>query len=77
MVAAGRLGARRARGLRRSRLRLLRGLVGGDGLLQLLQAELQLVRAQLLGAAAELVTHQALDQQPQLIILGMQFAMLV
>ena len=37
-------------------------------------AELQLVRAQLLGAAAELVAQQTLDQQLQLVDLGIAFA---
>ena len=32
---------------------------------------------ELLGAAAELVAQQALDQQPQLVVLGMQFRMLL
>ena len=56
---------------------LLRGLVGSDSLLQLLQAELQLVRAQLLGLSTELLTREAQDQQPQLVVLGMQRALLV
>jgi hypothetical protein len=51
-------------------------LIGGNGLLQLLQPKLQLVGAQLLRAATELVTNEALDQQPQLVVLGVQFAVL-
>ena len=57
--------------------RVLCRLVFGDGLLEVLQPELELVRVELLGAAAELVAHQALDQQPQLVVLGMQFRMLL
>ncbi len=49
--------------------RVLGGLVLGDGLLDVLQPELELVRIELLGAAAKLVTRQALDQQPQLVVL--------
>ena len=53
------------------RRRLLRGLVLGDGLLEILEPELQLVRAELLRPAAELPPQQALDQQPQLVVLGL------
>jgi hypothetical protein len=57
--------------------RVLCCLVFGDALLEVLQPELELVRVELLGAAAELVAHQALDQQPQLVVLGMPFRMLL
>ena len=40
---------------------------------EILQARTAADRGQLLGAAAELVAQQALDQQPQLVILGLQF----
>jgi hypothetical protein len=50
--------------------RVLGGLVLGDGLLDVLQPELELIRIELLGAAAKLVTRQALDQQAQLVVLG-------
>jgi hypothetical protein len=50
------------------------GLLFGDSLLQGLKSELQLLVGQLLGATAELVTRQALDQHPQLVILGVQLA---
>ena len=76
VVAASRLGTRLARRAGRQRRGILGRLVGGDGLLQLLEPELQLVGAQLLGAATELVARQALDQQPQLVVLGVQFALL-
>ena len=49
-------------------------LVLGDGLLQILEPELQLIGCQLFGAATELVTRQALDQQPQFVVLGVQLA---
>lgn len=49
---------------------ILRGLSGGDGLLQILERQLQLVRAQLFRAAAELLAQQTLDQQVQLVDLG-------
>src|SRR6185437_9113709 len=52
--------------------RVLGGLVLGDGLLDILQPELELVRIELLGAAAKLVPCQALNQQPQLVVLGGQ-----
>jgi hypothetical protein len=52
-------------------------LVFGDGLLKVFQPELELVRVELFGAAAELVAQQTLDQQSQLVVLGMQFRMLL
>jgi len=55
MVAARRLSARLARQTSTGGRGVLAGLVGGDGLLQLLQGELQLVGCQLLGPATELV----------------------
>ncbi len=76
VVAARRLGARLARQACSGGHGVLAGLVGGDGLLQLLQGELQLVGRQLLGPAAELVAGQALDQQPHLVVLGRQRALL-
>ena len=76
VVAGRRLGARLARQASSSGRGVLAGLVGGDGLLQLLQGELQLVGRQLLGPAAELVAGQALDQQPQLVVLGGELALL-
>ena len=36
-----------------------------------------LVRIELFGAAAELMAQQALDQQPEFVVLGMQFRMLL
>ena len=55
---------------------VLPSLVGRDGLLEVLEPELELVRAQLLRPASKLVAHEPLHQQPQLLILGVQFAML-
>ena len=57
--------------------RLLPGLVLGDALLEILEPELQLVRAELLRPAAELLPQQALDQQPQLVVLGLQRAVIM
>ena len=74
MIAVGPASRRGSRAVSAAIRRILRGLVRGDGLLQILQPELQLIGAQLLGAAAELVAQQALDQQPQLVVLGVQFA---
>ena len=54
---------------------VLGGLVGGDRLLQRLQPELQLVGGQLLRPAAELVARQPLDQQSQLVVLGVQHSL--
>jgi hypothetical protein len=62
---------RRAR--RRIALLGLRLLLG-DRLLEVLETKLQLIRAQLLRPLAELLMQQALDQQPQLVVLGMQLA---
>jgi hypothetical protein len=50
--------------------RVLRGLIRGDGLLQVLQCQLQLVRAQLFRATAELLAQQTLYQQVQLVDFG-------
>ena len=72
VVASRRLGA----GGARRAPRLLCRLVGGDGLLEVLEPELQLIEAQLLGAATELMAQQTLDEQPQLVVLGMQVALL-
>jgi len=52
-------------------------LVLADTLLEVFEPELQLVRAQLLRPTAELMTAQLLDQQPQLVVLGVQLALLV
>ena len=71
VIAARLFGARFTRQSGRSVRFVLAGLVGGNGLLQLLQRQLQLVRGQLLRPAAELMTHQTLDQQPELVVLGM------
>ena len=49
---------------------VLRSLVRGNGLLQILQCQLQLLGTQLLRAAAELLAQQTLDQQLQLVDLG-------
>jgi hypothetical protein len=49
---------------------VLRGLVRGGGLFQVLQCQLQLVRTQLFRAAAELLAQQTLDQQLQLVDFG-------
>ena len=46
--------------------RVLTRLVLGDGLLEVLQSELELIGIELFGAAAKLVAQQALDQQLQL-----------
>jgi hypothetical protein len=54
----------------------LPGLVGGDRLLEVLETELQLIRAQLLRPASELVAHKPLHQQAKLVVLGVQFAVL-
>jgi hypothetical protein len=56
--------------------RFLSSLVLRDRLLEVFQSELQLIRADLFGPAAEPMAQQALDQQPQLIILGVQFRVL-
>ena len=50
---------------------LLRRLSRGHGLLEVLQAELQLVGVELLRAPAELPALQLPDQQPQLLDLGL------
>ena len=53
--------------------RVLPGLAFRNGLLQILDPEQQLIGAQLLGTAAELVAQQTLDQQLQLVDLGIAF----
>jgi len=45
----------------------------GDALLQTLQPELKLIRAQRLGPTAKPVAHKALDQPPQLVVLSLAF----
>ena len=57
--------------LLRLRRRVLRRLTLGNGLLQVLKPELQLVGVELLGAAAEPMAQQALDQQAQLLVLSL------
>ena len=64
VVAGRRLGARLTRQASSGGRGILAGLIGGDGLLQLLQNKLQLIGRQLFGPAAKLVPRQALDQQP-------------
>jgi hypothetical protein len=54
--------------------RVLRGLVGGKALLQVLQSQLQLLAAQLLGTTTELMAQQTLDQQAQLVDFGITLA---
>ncbi len=76
MVASRRLGAGLARQASRSGRGILARLVGGDGLLQLLEGELQLILRELLGPATELVAGQALDQQPQFVVLGGELTLL-
>ena len=70
VVTVRRLGARLACEASSSGRGVLAGLVGGNGLLQLLEGQLQLIGCQLLGPAAKLVPRQALDQQPQFVVLG-------
>ena len=45
-----------------------------NGLFLILKAELQLLNRQLFGPTTELMTRQALNQQPQFVILGVQLA---
>jgi len=49
---------------------VLRGLVRGNGLFEILQCQLQLVGTQLFRATAELLAQQTLDQQVQLVDFG-------
>jgi len=53
---------------------LLGRLTGGNILLEVLKAKLQLIGAQLLRPPAELLAQQTLDQQLQLLDLGITFA---
>jgi hypothetical protein len=55
---------------------VLRRFGGGRGLLEVLQAELQLVGIEPLGTAAEPATLQLPDQQPELLDLGLRGVML-
>ena len=76
MIAPRRIDTRfgcQASGRRRS---VLASLVCSDALLQLLQGELQLIRGELLRPAAELMPGQTLDQQAELVVLGVQFTLL-
>jgi hypothetical protein len=56
---------------------LLAGQVRRDTLLQIFQPELQLIRTQLLGAAAKPMPQQALDQHAQFVDLGVPFPALI
>ncbi len=49
-------------------------LVRGDRLLQILEPQLQLVIGELLGAAAEPMAHQPMNEQAQLVILGIELS---
>ena len=62
----------RPRGIAAPRSGLLRRLGRGHGLLEVLEAELQLVGVEPLRAAAELPALQLPDQQPQLLDLGLR-----
>jgi hypothetical protein len=64
-------GPRRPRSIATPRSGLLRRLGGRRGLLEVLQAELQLVGVELLRAPAELAALQLPDQEPQLLDLGL------
>jgi len=57
--------------------RVLRGLVLGDSLLEVLKPELELLHSELFATATELMARQALDQQSQLVVLGVQFRVLL
>jgi hypothetical protein len=60
------------RASRRGRIRrILPGLAFRNGLLQILDPKQQLIGVQLLGAAAELLAQQTLDQQLQLVDFGL------
>ncbi len=65
---ASRLGSLRRCG------RIFRRLALSDGLFLILEAQLQLLNRQLFGPTAELMTRQACDQQPKLVVLGVQLA---
>jgi hypothetical protein len=54
--------------------RILSRLVLSNGLFPILKAELKLLNCQLFGATTELMTRQALDHQPQFVVLGVQLA---
>ena len=68
-IAVGRLGAS-------SSFRCLRCVTGGfvfrSALLLILQAKPQLIEAELLRTWAKPMPQQTLDQQPQLLVLGLQ-----
>jgi len=57
--------------LLRLRRSVLRRLTFGNGLLQVLKPKLQLVEVELLAPTAELMAEQALDQQPQRLVLSL------
>ena len=70
MVAVGAGLAPRPRFVCGGLRRVLPGLAFRDSLLQILDPEQQLIGGQLFGAAAELLAQQTLDQQLQLVDLG-------
>jgi len=45
--------------------------IRGDRLLEILQPQLKLIRAQLFGSAAKPIAQEPLDQQPQLVVLSL------
>jgi len=53
--------------------RILRSVVFGGTLLRVLQDQLQLLEVELLRAGTVAMAQQALDQLPQLLVLGLQF----
>ena len=65
-----RVGGRAGRRLGRRAGRLLGGSDRSDGLLEILETELQLIRVELLRAPAELAALQLLDQRMQPLDLG-------
>jgi hypothetical protein len=69
-IAVGNLGTPPS--LRRFR-RIFGGVAFGSTLLRILQDKLQLIEVELLRTWPVTVAQQTLDQQPQLLILGLQF----
>ena len=69
-IAVGRLGAPPSL---RWLCRVFGGVVFGGTLLLILQDELQLIEVELLRTRAIAMAQQALDQLPQLLVLGLQF----
>ena len=74
VVASRPRGARSRLGSLRRCGRIFRRLALRDGLFLILEAQLQLLNRQLFGPTAELMTRQACDQQPKLVVLGIQLA---